>query len=183
MSGAFQTAVFETPLATVAAIWRQGLLLQILLESSGRATLERQLAATCPGLQAPPPAIAAGFAAALDAYLERRLDFSLPLEGLHLGRLPPFHRDVLLALKSVPLGRVVSYSGLASLSGRPGAARAVGSAMANNPFPLLFPCHRVAQASRGLGGFGPGQDMKRALLRHEGVVPDADGLIPQAFFL
>lgn len=69
----------------------------------------------------------------------------------------------------VPRGRVVSYGRLAALCGSPGAARAVGLAMASNPFPLFFPCHRVLGADGSLTGFGFGLEMKKSLLELEGI--------------
>lgn len=82
--------------------------------------------------------------------------------------LTPFTRRVLEELQRIGPGRTVTYAGLAARCGRPGAARAVGRVMASNRFPLLYPCHRVL-ASGGLGGFGPGLDMKRWLLDLEGA--------------
>lgn len=69
----------------------------------------------------------------------------------------------------IPFGSTVSYSGLAELTGKPGAARAVGSAMAKNPIPILVPCHRVIRTDGGLGGFGGGLDVKEWLLEFERV--------------
>ncbi|MHC5063790.1 MAG: methylated-DNA--[protein]-cysteine S-methyltransferase [Planctomycetota bacterium] len=83
--------------------------------------------------------------------------------------LPVFHRDVLKTLREeVRYGESVSYGVLAVMAGRPGAARAVGNAMNRNPTPLFVPCHRVL-AANGIGGFGPGTDLKRRLLAHEGI--------------
>ncbi len=70
-------------------------------------------------------------------------------------------------LAKIPFGSTISYSELAALAGNPGAARAVGSAMANNPIPILVPCHRVLHADGGLGGFGGGLDVKKWLLNFE----------------
>lgn len=81
----------------------------------------------------------------------------------------PFQRSVWQALLSIPRGATVSYAELARRVGRPGAARAVGRAVGANPVPLLVPCHRVVASDGGLGGFGGGLPMKRALLRQEGV--------------
>ena len=63
-----------------------------------------------------------------------------------------FHVACWEALRRVPPGQLVSYGRLAELAGRPGTARAVGSAMRNNPLPIIVPCHRVISAS-GIGGF------------------------------
>jgi O-6-methylguanine DNA methyltransferase len=75
------------------------------------------------------------------------------------------------ALLRVPAGTVVSYGELAALSGRPRAARAVGTAMARNPFPILVPCHRVVRSSGDIGEYGGGRAWKERLLRFEGAAP------------
>jgi methylated-DNA-[protein]-cysteine S-methyltransferase len=84
--------------------------------------------------------------------------------------LSPFARRVLEVLARLPYGHRTSYGQLAAAAGAPGAARAVGRVMANNPFPLIFPCHRVVGASGTLTGFGPGLDMKQYLLEREGAL-------------
>ena len=81
--------------------------------------------------------------------------------------LPRFHRTVLEQLRRIPAGETRSYAGLAGLCGSPKAARAVGQVMANNPWPLIYPCHRVLRTDGSLGGFGPGLEMKQWLLELE----------------
>jgi methylated-DNA-[protein]-cysteine S-methyltransferase len=81
----------------------------------------------------------------------------------------PFQRAVWKALLTIPRGATVSYADVARRIGRPLAARAVGQAVGHNPVPLLIPCHRVLASGGGIGGFGGGVRMKRALLRNEGV--------------
>ncbi|MCW2928909.1 MAG: cysteine methyltransferase [Thermoleophilia bacterium] len=83
-----------------------------------------------------------------------------------------FHRDVAITLFGIPRGVTISYGELATLAGRPGAARAVGTACAQNPLPILVPCHRVvhAGARRGdVGSYGAasGAEYKRRLLMLE----------------
>ena len=80
--------------------------------------------------------------------------------------MTPFRKRVMEELRKVPAGKTVTYGRLAAIAGRPGAARAVGNVMATNPVPLLVPCHRVV-ATDGLGGFGGGLGLKRALLKLE----------------
>ena len=63
----------------------------------------------------------------------------------------------------------MTYGELAALAGRPAAARAVGAACGANPVPLIVPCHRVLAAGGGIGGFGGGLELKRALLEREGI--------------
>ena len=82
--------------------------------------------------------------------------------------LTPFEQAALRAAAQIPPGEVRSYSWVASQIGRPRAARAVGQVMARNPLPLLFPCHRVVDASGGLHNYGYGLEMKARLLKMEG---------------
>jgi methylated-DNA-[protein]-cysteine S-methyltransferase len=65
-------------------------------------------------------------------------------------------------------GQTVSYGELAKLCGNPKAARAVGQAMRSNPFTIVVPCHRVINASGGMGNYSSGVDKKQWLLKHEG---------------
>lgn len=88
---------------------------------------------------------------------------------LDLERCPSFQRRVLLAEYGIPRGYVSTYGRIARHLGNPGAARAVGSALATNPFPLVIPCHRALRTDGRLGGFQGGLDMKRRLLEMEGV--------------
>lgn len=102
---------------------------------------------------------------ALRAYFDGQVD---ALGSLKV-RLPgtSFRQRVWTALRKVPAGQTVSYGQLAALIGRPSAARAVGHANAQNPLPIVVPCHRVVGADGSLTGFGGGLDRKRWLLAHE----------------
>jgi O-6-methylguanine DNA methyltransferase len=96
-------------------------------------------------------------------------DISKPRFPLDLTGLSEFRRNVLLAMTTIPFGRVSSYAGLAHAAGYPGCARAVGSVCAENPIPLIIPCHRVVLRNGNLGNFGGGVQMKRQLLEIEGL--------------
>jgi len=80
-----------------------------------------------------------------------------------------FRHKVLGNLVQVPYGHTVSYKELAERSGSPSASRAVGSAMATNPIPIVVPCHRVLRTGGDLGGYGGGLDAKVWLLHLEGA--------------
>ena len=88
---------------------------------------------------------------------------------LDLSRQAPFHRRALLAARRIPRGEVRTYAWVAARAGSPRAARAVGQAMSRNTIPLIIPCHRVIASDGGLGGFGGGLELKRALLLLEGA--------------
>jgi O-6-methylguanine DNA methyltransferase len=93
----------------------------------------------------------------------------LPWAAFDLRGATPFQRRVWRAMYAVPCGETRTYGQLAAAAGRPRAARAVGRTCGSNPVPLLLPCHRVT-ARAGLGGFGPGPEWKRFLLRLEGAL-------------
>ena len=102
----------------------------------------------------------------------QRGDFDLPLDW---PALEPVTVAVLRTLMEVRAGETVTYAELAARSGTGVPARAIGSIMAANPWPLLVPCHRVVAAD-GLGGYSggdPGHELetKRWLLENEGALP------------
>ena len=86
---------------------------------------------------------------------------------LDFGSASTFGRKVLSTLMDVKRGSTVSYGELAGKAGFPGAARAVGSVLASNPFPLIIPCHRVVRADGSPGSYQGGTVMKKYLLEAE----------------
>ena len=93
-----------------------------------------------------------------------RTAFDLPMELAGTD----FQRVVWNELTRIPYGETISYGELARRVGRPNGPRAVGQANGRNPIPIIVPCHRVL-ASNGIGGYGGGLKVKRALLALEGV--------------
>jgi O-6-methylguanine DNA methyltransferase len=111
-------------------------------------------------------------------FLTRRLDAaiaegrpgSLPID---LSALTEFQRSVLLKTAEIPPGEVRPYGWIAKEIGRPGAVRAVGSALARNPVPVIIPCHRVVRSDGTLGKYSLGEDTnKEVLLEAEGLPLD-----------
>lgn len=92
----------------------------------------------------------------------RRFDVPYSLAGT------PFQTSVWREVAAIPYGETRTYGDIARAIGRPGAVRAVGTAVGANPLPILVPCHRVLPATGGLGGFRGGTDWKRFLLFQEG---------------
>lgn len=80
-----------------------------------------------------------------------------------------FQREVLLAARAIPRGEVRPYAWIAARTGRPRAVRAVGTALARNPLPLLIPCHRVTRSDGAVGEYVFGTEAKEQLLTAEGV--------------
>lgn len=110
-----------------------------------------------------------------EIYEGKKVDMNLNMFDLRVGEsnkeLPfksSFMRDVLLKTYSIPHGKVETYKSIAEkLNSR--AYRAVGTALAKNPFPLIIPCHRVIKSDYTIGQYGGGSEMKRNILKREGV--------------
>ena len=85
---------------------------------------------------------------------------------VHLDGLSEFQRNVLTTLRTITYSKIVSYSQLAKFAGSPKAARAIGMVMAQNPLPLIIPCHRVIKADGSVGQFSAagGTDTKKRML-------------------
>jgi methylated-DNA-[protein]-cysteine S-methyltransferase len=101
----------------------------------------------------------------LDEYFAaKRQEFTVPLDWrLSAG----FRSTVLHHLPEIGYGRTASYAAVATLAGNPNAVRAVGSACATNPLPVVVPCHRVIRSDGALGGYLGGVQAKRILLTLE----------------
>lgn len=107
--------------------------------------------------------------------------FSLDLARLDL--CSKFQQRVLRAEYGIPRGNVSTYQRIAKYLGNVHGARAVGAALANNPFPIIIPCHRAIRSNGLLGGYQGGFEMKRALLEMEGVLfNDLGRVIAQQIF-
>ena len=113
-------------------------------------------------------AIAADMASKLQRYLVGE-PVSMGLEHLDFSNCSDFQKSVLCADHSIPRGSVTTYGRLARHVGLPRASRAVGRALACNPFPIIIPCHRVVTSNGKVGGYRGGSDLKKALLRLEEV--------------
>jgi methylated-DNA-[protein]-cysteine S-methyltransferase len=99
-----------------------------------------------------------------DYFAGHRRAFDVPLDWqLAAG----FRATVLHHLPEIGYGHTATYAAVAQLAGNPKAVRAVGSACANNPLPLVVPCHRVVRSDGGVGGYLGGADAKRMLLALE----------------
>jgi methylated-DNA-[protein]-cysteine S-methyltransferase len=103
----------------------------------------------------------------LDLYFDGKLDsFDLPLDwSLSDG----FRLRVQRAIAAIPYGETRNYTEMATIAGNERAVRAAGTACGRNPLPVVVPCHRVLRSGGGLGGYGGGLPMKRALLELEGI--------------
>ncbi|MGF1697233.1 methylated-DNA--[protein]-cysteine S-methyltransferase [Vibrio lamellibrachiae] len=103
----------------------------------------------------------------LDEYFsQRRKEFSLPIASQGTD----FQQQVWRALCMIPYGESWSYQQLAEKIGNPKAVRAVGLANGKNPVSIIVPCHRVIGKSGKLTGYAGGIDVKKSLLKLEGIL-------------
>jgi methylated-DNA-[protein]-cysteine S-methyltransferase len=111
------------------------------------------------------PARLDGVAREIDEYFAgTRTHFDLPLD---LRLTDGFRREVIEHLSEIGYGHRESYAAVAAAIGRPRAVRAVGTACARNPLPLVIPCHRVVRTDGSIGQYVGGVDAKQTLLTLE----------------
>jgi methylated-DNA-[protein]-cysteine S-methyltransferase len=90
-----------------------------------------------------------------------------PWKWMDMDGLTKLQQSVLVATADIPFGELRSYKEIAETVNRPRAYRFVGTTLANNPFPILIPCHRVIRSDASFGQFGGGTDLKRKLIELE----------------
>jgi methylated-DNA-[protein]-cysteine S-methyltransferase len=150
------TMPLDTPVGRLVLESDGDVLIGIWLPTERKGPLSR-------GDDAPP--VLKDTATQLEEYFAgERTEFDVPMELDGTA----FQRDVWHELSRIPYGVTISYGELARRVGRPKGPRAVGQANGKNPIPIIVPCHRVL-ASNGIGGYGGGLPMKRALLAVEGA--------------
>ncbi|MEL7313257.1 MAG: methylated-DNA--[protein]-cysteine S-methyltransferase [Pseudomonadota bacterium] len=162
---------FETAFGYCAIAWSDIGLTRVVIAEPSRARIERRMEALGEHLTTDPlPKFAAQAMDDLVAYF-----MGAPLahetQPLDWSQQSSFRTAIYKELLRVPRGATISYGALAAKAGRPSAARAVGVAMGENPWPILVPCHRVLASDGDVGGFSAagGIKTKRKLLRIEGV--------------
>ncbi len=96
-------------------------------------------------------------------------DISFSLSSVRMNFCSEFQKKVLITEQSIPRGHVNTYQRLAERIGHPGSSRAVGNALARNPFPIIIPCHRTIRSDGTPGGYQGGTNMKIRLLAMEGI--------------
>lgn len=170
--------LFDTAIGRCALAWGEAGIVGVWLPEADDQALRRRILRRHPeaGPDEPPASVAAAVAA-VTAHLSGALDDLTAVE-LDLSSLPELHRRVFAVVRAIPPGRTLTYGEAARRIGEPGAARAVGRALGENPFPIVIPCHRVLAAGGRLHGFSAsgGLAAKRRLLEIEkarvGDAPD-----------
>ena len=187
-------ALFDTAMGRCGIAWdAHGIIGVQLPEASESATCARILK-RCPGAdEASPPPTVQHAIDSIVAFLHGEADdFSkagdLSAIELDMDRVSPFHRRVYQVARTIAPGETMTYGEIAAQLGSPGSARAVGQALARNPFAIVVPCHRVLAAGARLGGFSAngGTTTKQRLLSieraHAGDAPtlfDTDAVSPR----
>ncbi len=168
---ALRFAVFPTALGPFGIAWGERGIVGIQLpEAREAATRQRMLSAFPDAQEAPPPA---DVQVAIDGITGLLRGQRVDLAGiaLDMARVPAFHRHVYELARTVPPGTTTTYGEIAAQLGAPDA-RGVGQALAQNPFSVVVPCHRVLAAGGKLGGFSArgGVATKIRLLTIEGAL-------------
>jgi len=168
-----------SPFGSFSIVWQEtetGPRIQRIFLSNAQALAEDRVRAAWKNARLGSNPLMADVAKRIQRFLEgETLDFELTLAALET--CPAFQQRVLRAEHQIPRGWVSTYSRIAAHLGVPGGARAVGNALAQNPFPILVPCHRAIRADGSLGGYQGGTAMKRALLEREGLTFSPTGKV------
>lgn len=154
--------VMTTPVGQLLLASTEVGLVRVAFASEGHDDVLESLARTVSPRVVRSPAALDVVARQLDEYFagrRRTFDVSLDLRFAH-----GFRRGVLEHLRDIPYGRTESYAAVAAAAGSPRAVRAVGSACASNPLPVVVPCHRVVRSDGGMGGYLGGIATKEYLL-------------------
>jgi len=148
---------------------------RVLLSKPGLPA-EEAVKKQCPGKESSGCGEISKIADEIEAFLLGE-DVRFSLDKIRIDTCPGFQQEVLRAEYGIPRGYVSTYKRIAGHLGRPKSARAVGMALASNPFPIIIPCHRAIRSDGSLGGYQGGLDMKRKLLEMEGIVISETGCV------
>jgi|SRR5215216_4678356 methylated-DNA-[protein]-cysteine S-methyltransferase len=155
----------DSPLGTLLLAATTDGLVRVAFEGEGHDTVLDDLAGAVSPRVLHAPFRLDTAARQLDEYFTgARRAFDVPVD-LRLAN--GFRRDVLTHLRTIPFGATESYAVVARAAGSPNAVRAVGTACALNPIPVVVPCHRVVRSDGTIGQYRGGVEAKRALLTLE----------------
>ena len=166
-----KTIIQSTPFGPVALVWslfdKRPTIVRVVLSRPGFPA-DIEVSRLFPGIAASSCLEINAVSSGIEAFLNGE-DVKFTLDLVHMDSCTAFQQAVLRAEHGIPRGSVSTYGLIAAHIGNAKAARAVGTALATNPFAIIVPCHRTIRSDRHLGGFGGGIKMKRALLEAEGV--------------
>ena len=172
-------AVYPSVFGTFSIVWREteaGPKIFRIFLSNERASSEDLIHASIAGARHRSEPAMADLAEHMQRFL-RGEPIVFELSATTITDCPEFQRRVLIAEYGIRRGWVSTYALIAAHLGVKNGARAVGTALARNPFPIIIPCHRAIRSDGRLGGYQGGLAMKRALLGLEGIHVSADGRV------
>jgi methylated-DNA-[protein]-cysteine S-methyltransferase len=189
MTTARAFALFDTAIGCCAIAWGSQGIVRIRLPEQNRQTAALRIAARFPEATdtLPPPGIDLAIRDMTRLLAGEPAD--LARVSLDLRGVSEFNRRVYAVTRTIPPGETLTYGEVAAQIGEPGASRAVGHALGENPFPIVVPCHRVLAAGGRTGGFSArgGIETKlrmlsieRARTGHAATLFDAYGGLPLA---
>ncbi|MGH3752846.1 MAG: methylated-DNA--[protein]-cysteine S-methyltransferase [Pseudonocardiaceae bacterium] len=146
-------ALFDTALGRCGIAWGARGVVGVQLPEASEGGTRARILRRCPDASEVPPPLAVQHAIDGIVALLRGEGGDLSAVELDMDGVPPFHRRVYELARTIAPGETVSYGEIAAQLGALGAARAVGQALARNPFAIVVPCHRVLAAGRKVGGF------------------------------
>lgn len=150
---ALGSAVFDTAIGWCGIAWSEAGITEIRLPEATVAAARAKLRRRCPGAveNIPPPAVQVTIDGIVALLGGEHVDLSSTV--LDLDGMPDFDQQVYAVARTIPPGSTLTYGDVAARVGQPGAAQAVGQALAHNPCPIVVPCHRVLAAGGKTGGF------------------------------
>lgn len=152
----------DSPLGPLLLAATEQGVLRVAFDTEGHDAVLADLAArVSPRVLRAPVRLEAAVRGLTDYFAGRTRTVDVPLDLRLLGG---YRREVVTSLPQIAYGQVATYGQVAELTGRPRAVRAVGSACATNPLPLLLPCHRVIRSDGSEGEYRGGRAAKHALL-------------------
>lgn len=180
--------LFDTAMGRCGIAWGTRGIIGVQLPDGDEGATRARLLGRCLGAEeaAPPPTVQYAIDGIV-ALLHGEIG-DLSAVELDMDRVPPFHRRVYQVARTIAPGETMTYGEIAAQLGSRGSARAVGQALARNPFAIVVPCHRVLATGDRLGGFSAngGTTTKLRLLSieraHAEEAPtlfDTDGVSPR----
>jgi methylated-DNA-[protein]-cysteine S-methyltransferase len=170
---------FHTPFGACSIVWQEssaGSRIRRVFLPFEKVLMKNRVRTVFPDVQ---PGITPRIEELIDrmqAFLKGE-DLFFDLNIAALENCSAFQQRVLKAEHAVPRGFVTTYNRIAKHLGVVNGGRAVGRALATNPFPIIIPCHRAIQSGGGPGGYQGGLKMKRTLFAYEGIAFSASDKI------
>jgi methylated-DNA-[protein]-cysteine S-methyltransferase len=163
-------ALFDTAIGPCAIVWGARGILGLQLPSADETSTIARLKRRYRDVEQGEPTAEVRKAIAEIVALLRGERRDLSGIALDMERVPEFERSVYEVARTIPPGEVITYGEIAKRLGDPMLAQAVGTALGQNPFPIVVPCHRVVAAGAKIGGFSApgGAKTKRRMLAIEG---------------